>query len=76
MVETELEVEKLLWELFYVEREKKQQDPRADMDLKIAQPVFNESHPEQVIVADSLPPTVAPASLDKSHLMCWQRLPQ
>ena len=62
VVETELEVEKLLWELFYVEREKKQQDPRADMDLKIAQPVFNESHPEHVIVADSLPPTVAPAS--------------
>ena len=64
VVETELEVEKLLWELFYVEREKKQdqQDRWADMDLKIAQPVSNESRPAHDIVMDSLPPTVAPAS--------------
>eukprot|EP00435_Cladocopium_sp_Y103_P067824 s524_g30.t1 len=62
VVETELEVEKLLWELFYLEREKKRQDPRADMDLKIAQPVSNESHPAHDIAMDSLPPTVAPAS--------------
>lgn len=62
VVETELEVEKLLWELFYLEREKKQQEPRADMDLKIAQPVSNETHPAHDIVMDSRPPTVAPAS--------------